>query len=152
MLLSVPVERGINAYDGEISTLTGPGIPAMVTSALPIFVPSARLVAVNVTGFVAGTDAGARNSTLLAVGPAGAVHGLDPLTQTWPVSAFPFRTPFTVQVTAVSGVFDTLAAKDCRWLVDTVAVPGDTLTPTLLVTVTVAEPAPLPPLAKFAVA
>lgn len=151
-LLSDPVEGDTNAYGGEISTLTDPVIPVTVISALPIFVPSARLVAVRVTGFVAGTEAGARKSTFPAAGPAGAVHGFDPLTHTCPISGLPFSTAFTVQVTAVSGVLVTLAAKDCRWLVETVAVPGDTLTPTVLTTVTVAVAVPVPPAARLAVA
>jgi hypothetical protein len=56
----------------------------------------------------------------------------------------PFKIPFTVQVTAASGVFVTLAMSVTRCVTTTVAVGGETLTVTLLVIVTVAEVVALP--------
>ena len=60
MVLSVPVEGATIANGGEISTATGPAVPVMAIIALPLFVASARLVAVSITGFDRGTAAGAR--------------------------------------------------------------------------------------------
>ena len=61
-VLSVPVETGRKAYDGEMATATGPPPdgPAMTIEAAPLCDGSAWLVAVSVTGFMAGTDDGAR--------------------------------------------------------------------------------------------
>ena len=58
-VLGVPVEGGTKAYDGETVTEMGPDCEAMVTSAAPDWEESARLVAAMVTGFAAGTEAGA---------------------------------------------------------------------------------------------
>ena len=59
-VLSTPVEGGTNAYAGETTTATGPEGPAMRTLAVPLRDGSARLVAVRITGFVAGVDVGAK--------------------------------------------------------------------------------------------
>jgi hypothetical protein len=103
-----------NAYPGEIVTATLGGGPVIVTSALPLFVTSAALVAVSVTGLVPGTLAGARKSMLPADEPEGAAHGYDPVTQTCPTYAFPFAKPFTLHVTASSIVPVTVAEKLAR--------------------------------------
>ena len=58
----------------------------------------------------------------------------------------PFGAPFTDQVTVVSDVFATLGVNDMRWLVESVAVGGETATVTLLVMVTVADSIVGPPL------
>jgi hypothetical protein len=120
----------------------------IATIAFPLFDASARLVAMSVTGFVAGTATGPRKSTLPLTGPTGVTHGLDPLRQICPTLVFPFGTPFTVQLTAVSAVLVTFAAKDLRWPTETVADGGETLTLTVLVTVTTALAVPVPPAAK----
>ena len=151
-VLSVPVERATNAYGGEISTLSGPTGPEIATIAFPLFDASARLVATSVTGFVAGTAAGARKSTLPLTGPAGAAHGFEPLKQTCPTTVLPFGTPFTVHLTAVSDVLATFAVNDLRWLTETVADPGETLTLTVLVTVTMALAVAVLPVASVPVA
>jgi hypothetical protein len=54
------VDGGTNAYGGEITIATGPTEPEMATIALAVLELSARLVAVSVTGFDEGTEAGAR--------------------------------------------------------------------------------------------
>jgi hypothetical protein len=59
-VLSVPVEAGTNAYGGAIVTLTGPVMTLIKIVAAPLRDASAWLVAVSVTGFVAGAVAGAR--------------------------------------------------------------------------------------------
>jgi hypothetical protein len=50
----------MNAYGGEIATATGPEGATTLIVALPLRDGSAWLVAVSVTGFVAGAEAGAR--------------------------------------------------------------------------------------------
>lgn len=67
------------------------------------------------------------------------MHGFDPVTQTSPRLELPFKIPFTVHVTAVSGVFVTLAPNVALCVTVTLAVDGKTLTATLLVIVTVPE-------------
>src|SRR5208282_5158620 len=120
MVLSVPVEGGTSTNGGESVTVIGPADPAIVTIAIPFFDPSARLVAVIVTGFAGGTEAGARKSTFPAIGSGGGEHGFEPLRQTCPTSAFPLITPFTAQVTAASSVFVTVAVNVVRWFSPTV--------------------------------
>jgi len=78
-------------------------------------------------------------------GPAGGTHGLVPASQTCPTAALPFAIPFTDQVTVVSDVPATIAAKDMRWPVAVVAEGGATFTVTLLVMVAEAD-SPLAPL------
>ena len=58
--LGVPDEGAMNAYGGEIATATGPEGATTLIVALPLRDGSAWLVAVSVTGFVAGAEAGAR--------------------------------------------------------------------------------------------
>jgi len=152
LVLSVPVEGGTSANGGEIATVIGPVGPAIATIAVPFFEASARLVAINVTGFASGTEAGARKSTFPEIGPAGGAHGFDPIRQTCPTIPFPFVVPFTAQVTAASEVVITFAVNVMRWLTGTVAAPGETLTATLLVTVTIAEAVCVPPDDTLAVA
>ncbi len=135
-----------------MATVIGPVGPAIVTIALPLFVASARLVAVSTTGFVSGKEAGARKSTSPEIGPVGGVHGSEPVRQICPTIALPFAEPFTAQITAASGVFVTFAAKVMRWPRGTVAAPGETLTATLLVKVTVAAAVCVPPASGLAVA
>lgn len=103
-----------NAYPGDIVTATLGGGPMIVTVAFPLFVASAALVAVSITGFVPGTFAGARKSMLPVAAPEGAMHGLDPVTHTSPTDAFPFATPFTLHATASSVVPLTVAEKLAR--------------------------------------
>ena len=79
-------------------------------------------------------------------------HGFDPDTQIWPTLAFPFAMPFTDHVTVVSDAFATLAAKDKRWPVGTVAAGGATLTVISLVMVIVADSATAPLVTPLAVA
>jgi hypothetical protein len=59
-VLGVPAEAATNAYSGEIVTATGPDGAAIVIVALPLLEGSAWLVAVSVTGFIAGAEFGAR--------------------------------------------------------------------------------------------
>jgi len=59
-VLGVPVDRGTNAYVGAIATLTGPCGASMVMLALALFDGSTWLVAISVTGSIAGTVAGAK--------------------------------------------------------------------------------------------
>jgi hypothetical protein len=59
-VLGVLVEGGTKAYAGESATLTGPAKLVMVIIASPLRDGSALLVAVSATGFVAGTEFGAR--------------------------------------------------------------------------------------------
>ena len=77
-------------------------------------------------------------------GPVGATHGFVPDWQTWPTNALPFAMPFTDHVTVASDEFVTVAEKDARSFDESVAVGGETITPTALVTVTVAA-AVMPP-------
>lgn len=72
-------------------------------------------------------------------GPTGATHGFVAGWQTWPTLALPFSAPFTDHVTLVSAVFATDGVNDIRWLTESVAEGGETLTLTLLVTVRVAD-------------
>jgi hypothetical protein len=111
----------------------------IVTIALPLFEASAWLVAVSCTGFVPGTDAGAKKSTLPEMGPTGGVQGFDPLTHIWPVVRFPLAIPFTDQVTDASALFVIVAANEFRWLTRTEAVDGIMFTAMLLVIVTDAD-------------
>ena len=69
----------------------------------------------------------------------GETHGFDPVTQISPTVTLPFKIPFTVQVTAVSGVFVTFAVNVARCVTAIVADGGETLTLTLLVIVTLAD-------------
>lgn len=55
-VLAPPLEGAIKAYVGEIATATGTFVPAMSMVALPLREASALLVAVRITGFVAGAD------------------------------------------------------------------------------------------------
>lgn len=109
------------------------------TVALPLFEASAWLVAVSCTGLLAGTDAGAKKSTLPEAGPAGVTQGFDPLTHIWPVVKFPLGIPFTDHVTEASALFVTVAPNDVRWLTGTEAVGGIMFTAILLVIVTDAD-------------
>jgi hypothetical protein len=77
----------------------------------------------------------------------GDTHGFDPVTQISPTDELPFKIPFTVQVTAPSGVFVTFAVSVTRWVTTTVAMGGETLTVTLLVIVTPAEAVAVPAVA-----
>ena len=72
----------------------------IITGALALREASAALVAVTVTGFAGGRLAGARKSTLPAIGPVGETQGFEPVMQICPTVALPFTTPFTDQVTA----------------------------------------------------
>lgn len=58
-VLRVPVEGAKNAYGGAIVTLTGPVMTLIRIVAVPLREGSAWLIAVSVTGFVGGADAGA---------------------------------------------------------------------------------------------
>jgi hypothetical protein len=87
-----------------------------------------------------------------ATGPAGGTHGFDPVSHTCPTLALPFGIPFTDQVTVASDVLATIAAKDIRWPVATVAVGGATFTVTLLVMVAVAASVLAPLVTELAVA
>jgi hypothetical protein len=138
-MLGVPVEGATKVYVGETATLTVPDGFAIVTVATPLREGSALLVAVSATGLLAGTELGAKKSTAAELGPAGAMHGFVPETQTWPTVAFPSGTPTTDHDTVVSAVFVTFAVNDVRCPVESVAVGGITLTVTALVIVTVAE-------------
>jgi CBS-domain-containing membrane protein len=60
--------------------------------------------------------------------------------------------PLTDHVTVVSVEFVTVGVKVARWLGESVAAPGETLTLTLLVIVTVAEAVTAPPDGGVAVA
>ena len=60
LVLGVPPEGGTNAYGGAIVTLTVPVVTLIKMVAAPLREGSAWLVAVSVTGFVGGADAGAR--------------------------------------------------------------------------------------------
>jgi hypothetical protein len=60
LVLSVPVEGARNAYGGATVTLTGPVMTLIRIVAEPLREGSAWLVAVSVTGFVGGAEAGAR--------------------------------------------------------------------------------------------
>jgi hypothetical protein len=88
--------------------------PVITAVALPDFDGSALLAAVTVTGLVAGTEAGARKSTLPEMGAAGAAHGFEPGTQICPTIALPFGIPFTDHSAFVSEEFVTFAANDTR--------------------------------------
>lgn len=81
-------------------------------------------------------------------GALGATQAPEPLRQIWPTAALPFGMPFTVHVTVVSGVLETVAANIACWVAASVAVCGETLTVIPpLVTVTVAAAFSRPPLA-----
>ncbi len=67
--------------------------------------------------------------------PLGGTQGVDPAIQISPTVALPFGTPFTLQVTAVSGEFVTVARNAVRCPALTVAEAGETDTATLLVIV-----------------
>jgi hypothetical protein len=138
-------EGTTNANAGFTVTETAPVAPLMVTIADPLLEVSAWLVAVTGSGFTAGTLAGARKSTPPALAALGAAHGFDPLTQICPTLAFPFTTPATDHVTAVSEVPATAAENDVRCSVPIVAVGGATFTVTPLVIVTVAAAISGPP-------
>ena len=59
-VLSTPVEGARKAYRGEITTATELAGPTMETRAVALREGSAWLMAVSTTGFVEGSDAGAR--------------------------------------------------------------------------------------------
>jgi hypothetical protein len=59
-VLDCAPEGATNAYTGDTVTAIGPAWEAIVIIALPLWDGSALLVAATVTGFAAGTDAGAR--------------------------------------------------------------------------------------------
>ena len=66
--------------------------------------------------------------------------------QIWPTVALPFGTPFTVHVTKVSEALRIVAANARRWPSASVAVVGEMLMLSALVSVTVADAvAGLPP-------
>ena len=132
--------------------MISPEGPVTSTIALPDLDESAWLTAVSVTGFIAGSEAGARKSMAAGLGPAGATHGFEPIWQIWPTLALPLATPFTSHVTAKSGVFITLGVKVIRSFTPTDAEPGETETATLLVIVTGAETTAEPPVTALAVA
>jgi hypothetical protein len=74
-------------------------------------------------------------------GALGATQAPDPLRQTWPTVALPFRMPLTAHVTVLSGVLVTVAANIACWVAASVAVGGETLTvipPRVTVTVAAA--------------
>jgi hypothetical protein len=125
---------------------------ATVIVAMPVFELSARLVALMVRGFTAGIVAGARKSTDVPLGSAGAMQGLDPDAQIWPMLAFPFAMPFTNQETAPSVLPDKLAAREMRCPGAMVADAGDILTLTLLTIVASAEAVLAPEVTALAVA
>jgi hypothetical protein len=104
----------MNAKGGEIEMDAAPVGPVMMTIALPVRVESAALVAVTVTGFDAGTIAGARKSMLPEAAPVGARHGTVAGWQIWPRIVFPLVTPLTDQVTAVLEEFVTVGVSVTR--------------------------------------
>jgi len=124
----------------------------MMAVAAPLREGSAWLMAVIVTGFTAGTKAGAMYSTVAESGAEGGTHGFVAATQICPRSVLPLGMPFTYQVTVVSDVFSTLAAKVALAFTATVVLGGETITLTLLVMVTVADAVTGPPLAGLNVA
>jgi hypothetical protein len=69
----------------------------------------------------------------------GATQGFVADRQTWPTVALPLGMPLTDQVTEVSVVLVTLGVNEARWPRARVAVAGETVTRTLLVSVIVAE-------------
>jgi len=151
-VLGVPDDGATIANTGLMVTVTGPELPVTSTIAIPDLEGSALLTAVSVTGFVAGGEAGARKSIAAGLGPAGATHGFEPATQTWPTLKFPLATPDTSQVTPKSGVFITLGVNVIRWFRPTDADAGETETVTLLVIVTAAEATGEPLVTVLAVA
>ena len=67
-------------------------------------------------------------------------------TQIWPTAALPFGMPFTVHVTEVSEALRTVAVNARSWLGASVAVGGEMLMLSALVSVTVSDAvAGLPP-------
>ena len=69
----------------------------------------------------------------------GATQGFVAGWQTWPTVALPLGMPLTDQVTEVSVVLVTLGVNEARWPSARVAVAGETVTRTLLLSVIVAE-------------
>jgi hypothetical protein len=129
----------MKAKAGEMETDVASVGPVMITIALPLRVGSATLVAVTVTGSDVGIAAGARKSMAPEPGPVGATHGTVACWQIWPRIVFPLTTPFTDQVTAVFEVLATAGVSVTRWLIATEVADGETVTLTLLTTVTAAE-------------
>ncbi len=98
----------------------------------------AWLTAARVTGFGEGTDAGARNSTLLAGALVTTTHGFDATTQICPTAALPPAMPPACHVTFVFALPVTLAVNICRWLTARVAEVGESEMLAVLVSVTMA--------------
>jgi hypothetical protein len=127
---------------GANDTLGGETLTTMCAStvicALAVCDGLAWLTAESATGFGAGTDAGARYSTL----PAGAVvtttQGLEPTTQTCPTNVLPPAIPPTCHVTFAFALPEILAVNICRWLTARVAESGDNEMLAELVSVTLA--------------
>lgn len=82
--------------------------------ALPVRDGSAALVAVRVTGFVAGTADGATKSMLPEAGMVGGRHGFEPCWHTNPSPDDPLATPLTAHDSAVFVVFVTVGVKVWR--------------------------------------
>ena len=142
--VSVAVEGATTAKVGEIEMATTPAGPVMMTIAVPLFVGSAALVAVTVTGFDVGMAAGARKSTLPDAAVGGAMQGFEPDSQIWPTAVLPFGAPLTDQVTAVSEVLVTTGVSNVRRLISTVVALGVMLTVTALTMVTAADVVAVP--------
>jgi len=142
--VSVAVEGATTAKVGEIEMATTPAGPVMMIMAMPLFVGSAALVAVTVTGFAAGTAAGARKSTLPEAGDGGEMQGFEPDSQIWPTVVLPLGVPLTDQVTAVSEVLVTTGVREVRRLISRVTALGVMLTVTALTMVTAAEAVMVP--------
>jgi hypothetical protein len=124
----------------------------IVATADPLRDASARLTAEIVSGLTLGTAEGARKSTLLAIGAAGATQGFDPLRQIWPTVAFPLATPLTNHDTAASGVPETSAVSATRCATGTDGDGGEMATATWLASVMVAETLAAPKVTALAVA
>lgn len=85
-----------------------------VICALALFVVSATLTAVAVTGFGEGIAPGARKSTCSELVLVTAWQGFEPATQIWPTAAVPPAIPFTFQFTPVMEVPLTCAVSVTR--------------------------------------
>ena len=133
------LEGAMNANAGETETDNAGVGPVTMMIAVPVRAGSAALVAVTVTGFEAGTAAGARKSTLPEKGPVGAMHGTVAGWQIWPRIVFPFGIPLTAHVTAVFGAFMTVGVNVVRSVIATDTAEGATVTLTVLTMVTDAE-------------
>ena len=110
-VVSVPVDGAINVNAGAIETVGVPLDPVRMIVAVPLFVGSAWLVAVSVTGFTVGRRAGAKYCTGVVTGPNGSTQGLLGFMQIWPSVPLPLGIPFTDQVTLESEVPCTVAEK-----------------------------------------